>query len=140
VGPDPDQRREHRWTETEGEDVIQRRFHGADDDWLEKAAVGLPMGKLGQVDEIADFVVFLLSARSGVVTGSVLDWDQVVPAPTNSPRSGRSTDAMRIGLIGVGRIGALHAHKRSRTFQRSTSSSSPDASPDLAQRVAERLT
>jgi NAD(P)-dependent dehydrogenase (short-subunit alcohol dehydrogenase family) len=36
------------------------------------------MGKLGQVDEIADFVVFLLSARSGVVTGSVLDWDQVV--------------------------------------------------------------
>jgi len=67
------------WTETEGEDVIQRRFHGAGDDWLEKAAAGLPMGKLGQVDEIADFVVFLLSARSGVVTGSVLDWDQVVP-------------------------------------------------------------
>jgi NAD(P)-dependent dehydrogenase (short-subunit alcohol dehydrogenase family) len=67
------------WTETEGEDVIQRRFHGADDDWLEKAAAGQPMGKLGQVDEIADFVVFLLSARSGVVTGSVIDWDQIVP-------------------------------------------------------------
>jgi NAD(P)-dependent dehydrogenase (short-subunit alcohol dehydrogenase family) len=67
------------WTETDGEDVIQRRFHGAGDDWLEKAAAALPMGKLGQVDEIADFVVFLLSARSGVVTGSVIDWDQVVP-------------------------------------------------------------
>jgi NAD(P)-dependent dehydrogenase (short-subunit alcohol dehydrogenase family) len=67
------------WTETEGEDVIQRRFHDAGDDWLEKAAAALPMGKLGQVDEIADFVVFLLSARSGVVTGSVIDWDQVVP-------------------------------------------------------------
>ena len=36
------------------------------------------MGKLGQVDEIADFVVFLLSDRSGVVTGSVIDWDQNV--------------------------------------------------------------
>ena len=36
------------------------------------------MGKLGQVDEIADFVVFLLSERSGVVTGSVIDWDQNV--------------------------------------------------------------
>jgi hypothetical protein len=36
------------------------------------------MGKLGQVDEIADFVVFLLSRRSGVVTGSVIDWDQNV--------------------------------------------------------------
>ncbi len=67
------------WTQTEGEDAIQRRFHNAGDDWLEKAAAGLPMGKLGQVDEIADFVVFLLSARSGVVTGSVIDWDQAIP-------------------------------------------------------------
>ena len=38
----------------------------------------MPMGKLGQVDEIADFVVFLLSDRSGVVTGSVIDRDQTV--------------------------------------------------------------
>jgi NAD(P)-dependent dehydrogenase (short-subunit alcohol dehydrogenase family) len=38
----------------------------------------LPMGKLAQVDEIADFVVLLLSDRSGVVTGSVTDWDQTV--------------------------------------------------------------
>lgn len=29
-------------------------------------------------DEIADFVVFLLSDRSGVVTGSLIDWDQNV--------------------------------------------------------------
>jgi NAD(P)-dependent dehydrogenase (short-subunit alcohol dehydrogenase family) len=67
------------WTETDGEDATQRRFHGATDGWLEKAAAGLPMGKLGQVDEIADFVIFLLSARSGVVTGSVIDWDQNIP-------------------------------------------------------------
>ncbi|MET7700123.1 MULTISPECIES: SDR family oxidoreductase [unclassified Streptomyces] len=66
------------WTETEGEDAIQRAFHGAGDDWREKAAKTLPMGKLGQVDEIADFVVLLLSDRSGVVTGSVIDWDQNV--------------------------------------------------------------
>jgi NAD(P)-dependent dehydrogenase (short-subunit alcohol dehydrogenase family) len=67
------------WTQTEGEDVTQRRFHAADDDWLEKAAAEQPMGKLGQVDEIADFVIFLLSDRSGVVTGSVIDWDQIIP-------------------------------------------------------------
>lgn len=66
------------WTDTEGEDVIQRGFHGAGDDWREQAAKTLPMGRLGQVDEIADFVVFLLSDRSGVVTGSVIDWDQNV--------------------------------------------------------------
>lgn len=67
------------WTAAEGEDAIQRRFHGAGDDWLENANASIPMGKLGQVDEIADFVVFLLSGRSGVVTGSVIDWDQEVP-------------------------------------------------------------
>lgn len=66
------------WTDSEGEDATQRTFHGAGDDWREKAAASVPMGKLGQVDEIADFVVFLLSDRSGVVTGSVIDWDQAV--------------------------------------------------------------
>ena len=66
------------WTDTEGEDAIQRAFHGAGDDWREQAAKTQPMGKLGQVDEIAEFVVFLLSDRSGVVTGSVIDWDQIV--------------------------------------------------------------
>ncbi|MFI1355966.1 SDR family oxidoreductase [Streptomyces sp. NPDC020898] len=66
------------WTATEGEDATQRAFHGAGDDWLDQAAERLPMGKLGQPDEIADFVVLLLSDRSGVVTGSVIDWDQNV--------------------------------------------------------------
>lgn len=66
------------WTETAGEDATQRRFHDADDAWVEQANAQLPMGKLGQVDEIADAVVFLLSDRSGVVTGSVIDWDQQV--------------------------------------------------------------
>lgn len=66
------------WTETEGEDATQRAFHDATDGWAARAASRLPMGRLGQPDEIADMVVFLLSDRSGVVTGSVLDWDQNV--------------------------------------------------------------
>ncbi|GAA3209404.1 hypothetical protein GCM10020256_06690 [Streptomyces thermocoprophilus] len=66
------------WTATEGEDATQRAFHGAGDDWREQAGARLPMGRLGRPDEIADFVVLLLSDRSGVVTGSVIDWDQNV--------------------------------------------------------------
>ena len=66
------------WTATEGEADTQKKFHGAGDDWLAKANASVPMGKLGQVDEIAEFIVFLLSDRSGVVTGSVIDWDQNV--------------------------------------------------------------
>jgi NAD(P)-dependent dehydrogenase (short-subunit alcohol dehydrogenase family) len=66
------------WTATEGEDATQRAFHGAGDGWRDEAAGRLPMGRLGDPDEIADFIVFLLSDRSGVVTGSIIDWDQNV--------------------------------------------------------------
>jgi NAD(P)-dependent dehydrogenase (short-subunit alcohol dehydrogenase family) len=66
------------WSATDGENTTQQQAHGAGEDWERQAAAELPMGKLGQVDEIADFVVFLLSDRSGVVTGSVIDWDQNV--------------------------------------------------------------
>ena len=72
------------------------------------------MGKFGQADEIADFVVFLLSDRSGVVTGSVIDWDQnviggmVLTCPTPECNPWKET-VMRLGLIGLGRIGAFHA-------------------------------
>ena len=66
------------WSATDGENVTQQQTPGVGPDWQERAAPQLPMGKLGQVDEIADFVVFLLSDRSGVVTGSVIDWDQNV--------------------------------------------------------------
>jgi NAD(P)-dependent dehydrogenase (short-subunit alcohol dehydrogenase family) len=66
------------WTDTEGEDVVQREFYDADDDWRERAAESLPMGRLGRPDDAAALVVLLLSDRSGVVTGSVIDWDQHV--------------------------------------------------------------
>jgi NAD(P)-dependent dehydrogenase (short-subunit alcohol dehydrogenase family) len=66
------------WSATDGENITQQHAHGAGADWQQRAAARLPMGKLGQPDEIADFVVFLLSDRSGVVTGAVIDWDQNV--------------------------------------------------------------
>jgi NAD(P)-dependent dehydrogenase (short-subunit alcohol dehydrogenase family) len=66
------------WTQTEGEDLVQRQFHNAVDDWVERAAAQQPMGKLGQPDDAAALVVLLLSDRSGVVTGSIIDWDQDV--------------------------------------------------------------
>ena len=66
------------WTATEGEDAIQRQAHGASDGWLEDAASALPFGQLGDPGQIADAVCFLLSDYSGIVTGSVIDWDQIV--------------------------------------------------------------
>lgn len=66
------------WTDSDGEDVIQRRFHGAGDDWRDRAAERLPAGRLASPEDAASIVVLLLSDESGVVTGSVMDWDQTV--------------------------------------------------------------
>ncbi len=67
------------WTDTEGEDATQRRFHGAGDDWRAQAGARLPARRLAAPEDAAEMVVLLLSDRSGVVTGSVIDWDQQVP-------------------------------------------------------------
>lgn len=66
------------WTETEGEALVQKRFHDAPDDWAERAGRELPAGRLASAADAAAAVVFLLSDRSGVVTGSIIDWDQQV--------------------------------------------------------------
>lgn len=66
------------WTSTPGEDQIQRTAHGAGDGWATRAAAGLPMGRLALPADVAGLAVLLLSDDSGVVTGSVIDWDQAV--------------------------------------------------------------
>jgi len=66
------------WTLTEGEDQIQRRFHDASDGWAERAGATLPMGRLALPEDAEALVVLLLSPASGVVTGSIIDWDQNV--------------------------------------------------------------
>lgn len=71
------------WTDSDGEDVIQRRFHDAGDDWRERAGERLPAGRLASPDDLTGLVVLLLSDASGVTTGSVLDWDQTIVGPTD---------------------------------------------------------
>ncbi|MDB5847651.1 MAG: short-chain dehydrogenase [Rhodoferax sp.] len=66
------------WMASEGEDRIQREFHHADADWLEKAAASQPFGRLVDPKEVARAVAFLCSAESGLMTGSVLEYDQSV--------------------------------------------------------------
>ncbi|MGJ9413078.1 SDR family oxidoreductase [Aeromicrobium sp. CF4.19] len=71
------------WTDSDGEDTIQRRFHGAGDDWRERAAERLPAGRLAAPEDVTGLAVLLLSDASGVVTGSVIDWDQTVVGPSD---------------------------------------------------------
>lgn len=66
------------WMDTPNEDVVQKKWHDAPDDWLAKAEAGQPMGQLIKTDEIAPLVTYLLSPQSGVMTGALVDYDQHV--------------------------------------------------------------
>jgi NAD(P)-dependent dehydrogenase (short-subunit alcohol dehydrogenase family) len=66
------------WMATEGEDRIQREFHHAEADWLAKAAANQPFGRLVDPEEVARAVAYLCSDESGLMTGSVIEFDQSV--------------------------------------------------------------
>ena len=66
------------WMASEGEDRIQREFHGAAADWLEKAAASQPNGRLVDPNEVARATAFLVSNESGLMTGSIVNFDQSV--------------------------------------------------------------
>lgn len=67
------------WMNTEGEDLTQRRHHGASDGWQEEAGKNLPFGRLLEPAEVAKAVAFLASDESGMMTGEALVFDQVIP-------------------------------------------------------------
>jgi NAD(P)-dependent dehydrogenase (short-subunit alcohol dehydrogenase family) len=66
------------WMASDGEDRIQREFHGADPNWLDKVAAEQPFGRLIAPEEVATSVNFLLSDESGMMTGAVIHFDQSV--------------------------------------------------------------
>ena len=66
------------WMDTPGEDRIQRQYHDGGDDWLQKAEARAPFGRLLKPAEVARAVAFLASDESGMMTGSIIDFDQQV--------------------------------------------------------------
>jgi NAD(P)-dependent dehydrogenase (short-subunit alcohol dehydrogenase family) len=65
------------WMASDGEMRIQK-LDGNPDDWLEKAAPQQPWGRLIDPQEVARAVAFLASEESGLMTGSVVNFDQSV--------------------------------------------------------------
>jgi NAD(P)-dependent dehydrogenase (short-subunit alcohol dehydrogenase family) len=66
------------WMATEGEDRIMRTYHGAEDGWLDDASRDQPNGRLVDPVEVARAVAFLSSAESGLMTGSMIEYDQSI--------------------------------------------------------------
>ncbi len=74
------------WMKTDGEDVIQKRFHDADDTWLETAEAAQPFGRLIDPMELARAICFLASAESGMMTGAIIDFDQSISGAGDAPK------------------------------------------------------
>ncbi len=73
------------WMNTPGEDTIQKREHGAADDWLEQAKARQPFGRLLETSEVAKAIAFLSSSESGMMTGSLVDFDQSILGCYDAP-------------------------------------------------------
>jgi NAD(P)-dependent dehydrogenase (short-subunit alcohol dehydrogenase family) len=68
------------WTATEGEHAVQTG-EGRPAEWQAAADAGRPFGRLLRPDDITPMVTYLLSDAAGMVTGSVIDFDQTVHGP-----------------------------------------------------------
>lgn len=66
------------WMDTPGEDVIQRRFHDRPEGWQEAAGRSLPAGRMLDMNEVARWIVHLASPESGIMSGSIIDFDHGV--------------------------------------------------------------
>jgi NAD(P)-dependent dehydrogenase (short-subunit alcohol dehydrogenase family) len=61
-----------------------KTYHDADPDWLGKAEARRPFGRLLKPAEVARAVAYLSSAESGMMTGSIIDFDQQVLGTGNA--------------------------------------------------------
>lgn len=73
------------WTDTPGEDRVQRQFHAAADGWLGEAEARQPFGRLVKPEEAARVLAFLTSDESGLMSGAVINFDQQVIGAYEAP-------------------------------------------------------
>ncbi len=86
------------WMDTPGEDAIQRKYHGAGDNWLEIAEAAQPFGRLLKPEEAARAIAFLASDESGMMTGAIVDFDQSVMGAGPQPVPPPLEEWPRLGL------------------------------------------
>ena len=72
------------WMDSPGEDRIMKTYHDAQPGWLAKAEEGRPFGRLVKPAEVARAVAYLSSPESGLMTGSIIDFDQQIIGTGNA--------------------------------------------------------
>jgi NAD(P)-dependent dehydrogenase (short-subunit alcohol dehydrogenase family) len=72
------------WMDTPGEDRIMKTYHDRTDGWLKDAEASRPFGRLIKPSEVARACAYLCSEESGLMTGSIIDFDQNVLGTGNA--------------------------------------------------------
>ena len=66
------------WTDTPAEHEIQTNVHNKDNDWLQNTEKNVPFKRLTKPIDVAKGLAFMCSEESGLMTGSIIDFDQTV--------------------------------------------------------------
>ncbi len=74
------------WIDTPGEHEMRITFHGASADWLRDAEAEQPFHRLIKPEELARMIAFLAGSESGLMTGSIVHFDQTVPGAGDPPQ------------------------------------------------------
>ena len=83
------------WTHTPGEEVTMEKYVTKDKNWPTTIGKDLPWGRLIKSEEAAKALAFMTCEESGLMTGSVIDFDQTISgwyADYNSPPKLKDTD------------------------------------------------
>ena len=78
--------------DTPGEAVTQKTFHDMPDGWQAEAGRGLRAERLPKMNAVARWIAHLAGPESGIVTGSIIDFDHGVigcdeATPLPAPKS-----------------------------------------------------
>ena len=65
------------WALTDGEHELQTTFHKLPQNWAEEIGARMPFGRLITADDVAGLCAFLVSPPAQMMTGAVIDYEQM---------------------------------------------------------------
>jgi NAD(P)-dependent dehydrogenase (short-subunit alcohol dehydrogenase family) len=81
------------WMDTPAEDALQKSYHKMPENWQAQVGKELPAGRLLSMGEVARWIAHLASSESGIMTGSILDFDHgVIGVYEATPLPAKKTD------------------------------------------------
>ncbi len=65
------------WALTDGEHELQTTFHKLPENWADEIGARMPFGRLITADDVAGLCAFLVSPPAQMMTGAVIDYEQM---------------------------------------------------------------